>query len=621
MGRRSAQTPKYPGWVWAALAAVVVVAAAALIAVTGIFPQLQSAVQPDPPGQQETPTQPPLEQDQPATASGAAPCIALPVLASLENADMVKALASAYSAKLRDVDGKCVTVTVTQEKSGVAAGKVAAGFASTPATERPAVWLPDSSAWLAVAGEQSPNSLVSGKGQSVAASGIVLAMPRSMAEAIGWDKEAPSWSEVFAAAADPGVWQRLGHEDWGTFKFGKASPTVSTSGLMALLTSYGVAGGDVKDIERQAVTEGPVIEKVRAAELSTSHYMATPEHFLWHARQADDTGKVHDFLSAVIVDEKSVWDYNKGISSNDGVNKQAGPAPKEPLLAVYPSDGVFVADNPGVVLSGDWVSTGQRLAAEDFLKFAATEQGQATVTSAGYRSIRGAVDPQVAATGHYAESLQELPLPAVDVLAAVQESFPDVRKRARALFLLDVSGSMEDEIAPGVTRLQGAKDAVTKALEHFTGDDQVGLAAFSQRGEGPLEPGLVSPVAPFAGNKADILAKLNALQPIAATPLFEAVGTFAAQQAAEYKADSINTIILLSDGRNESSHPADLASVTTLLGSQHHTTPVLVFTLAYGSEADTSTLRAIAKASGAHFYDATDPGRLEAVLGDLVTSF
>ncbi|WP_455834202.1 hypothetical protein [Pseudarthrobacter siccitolerans] len=45
-----------------------------------------------------------------------------------------------------------------------------------------------------------------------------------------------------------------------------------------------------------------LVEKVRAVELGTSHYMATPEYLLWHARQADDAGKVSQLLSAVIVD-------------------------------------------------------------------------------------------------------------------------------------------------------------------------------------------------------------------------------------------------------------------------------------------------------------------------------
>lgn len=617
MGRRAVGRPRYPGWIWVALLAAI---AAAVVAASIILPQVtaprQEAV---PVPQAETP----LPADKPAAVAGAAPCIPLTVLSSLENADMVKALAAEYTAKPRSVDGKCVTVTVSSEKSGVAASKVAAQFATAPASERPAVWLPDSTAWLRVAKDEAgaAGSSLPLDGASIARSAVVVAMPASLAQAIGWDAKAPSWAEVFAAAQDPGVWQRLGHADWGTFKFGKASPIVSTSGLLALVTSYGVAGDTLKDLNPHALTTDAVIAKVKAGELSTSHYMATPEHFLWHARQADDTGKVSDFLSAVIVDEKSVWDYNRGISSNDGVTKQAGPAPKEPLLPIYPSDGVFEADNPAVILTGDWVSSQHRLAAEDFLTYARTEQGQAAVKSSGYRTIQGKADAAIAVTGRYADSLQPLPLPSTEVLLTAQNSFPDVRKRARALFLLDVSGSMAIEISPGLTRLQGAKNAVTKAMEHFTGDDEVGLAAFSHIGDEPLTPGLVSPVSPFKTNKDDLLAKLNALEPVAATPLFEAVSQFAAKQAAEFSPTSINTIILLSDGKNDSSHPETLQSVTEQLGAQHHTTPVLVFTLAYGSEADTATLRAIAKASGAHFYDATDPNRLEAVLGDLVTSF
>ena len=48
---------------------------------------------------------------------------------------------------------------------------------------------------------------------------------------------------------------------------------------------------------------------------------------------------------------------------------------------------------------------------------------------------------------------------------------------------------------------------------------------------------------------------------------------------------------------------------------------MLVFTLAYGADADVATLQAISSATGAHYYDATDPTKVSDVLGDLVTSF
>jgi Ca-activated chloride channel homolog len=57
------------------------------------------------------------------------------------------------------------------------------------------------------------------------------------------------------------------------------------------------------------------------------------------------------------------------------------------------------------------------------------------------------------------------------------------------------------------------------------------------------------------------------------------------------------------------------------LGELHHHNPVLIFTLAYGADADVAALQSISSATGAHFYDATDPSKLGDVLGDLVTSF
>lgn len=619
MGRRRAATdPVYPRWIWAAA-----VAAVTLLIVGGAFVLRTLLFPPDSGGDASTggdnaPAEP-LPQDSPAASAGSSPCIPLNIRTSLENADMVRALAAGYVAKPRNVEGKCVTPAVSQEQSGLAARKAGSLFKDIPAADRPTVWIPDSSAWLETARKAGGAGSVPDEAGSIARSAVVVAMPESMAAALGWDSKPPSWSDVFATAEDPSVWERLGHPDWGKFKFGKASPLVSTSGLMALAASYGAAAGNVAGLDAVDLQGSSVVEKVRAVELRTSHYMATPEHFLWHVREADDAGNVSEFLSAVIVDEKFVWDYNRGVVSEDGVTKHSGPAPKEPLRAIYPSDGVHVADNPAAILDGDWVADDQSAAARNFLEFVGTDQGQQIVKASGYRPVQGKPDAVVAVTGRYAQTLQPLPLPKAATLVALQESFPEVRKRARALFLVDISESMVQE--GGVTKLQRAKDAVGKALDHFVGDDEIGLAAFSHVGDGPLQPGIVSPVAPLGTNKQDIMAKLNELQAVEATPLFEAVSRFTDDQAKGYKEDFINTIVLLSDGKNDTTHAGDLKGLTDQLRHGNHATPVLVFTLAYGPEADVPTLLQIAKASGAHYYDATDPSRLEEVLGELVTSF
>ena len=101
----------------------------------------------------------------------------------------------------------------------------------------------------------------------------------------------------------------------------------------------------------------------------------------------------------IILDEKSIWDYNRGVSSPDGVTRVDSAPPRQRLVPVYPTDGVLYADNPGVVLTGDWTGFAQEMAARDFLRFATTVEGQTAVRSSGYREINGTLDPVVAAVG------------------------------------------------------------------------------------------------------------------------------------------------------------------------------------------------------------------------------
>jgi Ca-activated chloride channel family protein len=562
-------------------------------------------------------------QDEPAAAAGAQPCTTVNVLSSFENAQMVESLAAAYNSSPRNVAGSCVTVTTSRDKSGVAAAVVAADFPSLADDQKPAVWLPDSSTWVDVAQAEGATSLRA-EGSSVAISDIVLAMPEGLAEAIGWDAEAPTWSAVFESAGDADLWSGLGHPEWGAFKLGKTSPLVATSGEAAMFASYGTAAGSLDALTATQVEDPDVQAAVHQNELTTSHYMATPEHFLWHARQAEASGSAADFLSAVIVDEKSVWDYNRGITSRDGVTRTQAEPPAEQLVPIYPADGYYSADNPAVRLTGAWIDPVESEAAADFIRFAHTAQGQAAVRAAGYRDLNRMLDESVAQVGRLdVEQRGTLAFPAADVVTAVQASFSEVRKRANVLFLLDVSGSMDEAISPSDTKLTQARKAIDAALGHFTSGDDVGLAAFAQAPDGAMVPGLVSPVADIGGSRDAFLGALGGLSSMGDTPLYQAVDAFAAQQAASWSSDRINAIVLLSDGENDAPNAPTIGADQMLanLADMHHDTPVLIFTLAYGADADVATLQSISGATGAHYYDATDPSKLEAVLGDLVTSF
>ncbi|MGC5223522.1 VWA domain-containing protein [Micromonospora sp. DT81.3] len=613
---------------WTSIVGIVALVAAIGAVSSLIVRSLADDEQPAAPAE-EPPAAPEAEkivfpEDAPAASAGTQPCIPLTVLSSFENAEMVANLAAGYNAEPRSINGSCVVVTPMREKSGVAADALVAGFPDTAPEQRPSVWLPDARTWLSLAQAKGAAAVPASDPTSVGTSSIVLAMPTPLAETIGWDWEPPTWDEVFDAAGDATLWADAGHAEWGAFKLGKTSPLVATSGEAAMFASFGAAHGALDAVTAQSIADPAVAEEVRRHELATSHYMATPEHFLWHARQAEQSGSAADFLSAVIVDEKSVWDYNRGITSRDGVTRTTVEPPAEKLTPIYPADGFFVADNPAVVLTGEWVDAGESAAGADFVRFAGTRQGQEIVRDSGYRDLNGDLDAGVKAVANLtAEPAGALPFPADDVVAAVNDSFPEVRKRAQVLFLVDVSGSMDEPISASETKLSAAKDAIAMALDHFTAGDRVGLAAFGQAADGALVPGEVSPVADIAGTRENFLGALGGLQSVGDTPLYQAVDTFAAQQAQSWSADRITAVVVLSDGRNDTPNAPTIGAEQMLanLGHLHHGTPVLVFTLAYGADADVATLQSISSATGAHYYDATDPTKLRAVLGDLVTSF
>lgn len=569
------------------------------------------------------PAGPPLEADARPSSPGAGPCTRLNVLASPENGAAVSAVAASYRGAERNAGGRCVDVAVTVRKAGLAADDAARGFAGMPADQQPALWIPDSSAWGSLArsaGEQGA-AIVPESGPGIATNAIALAMPADMASALGWNESAPAWADVYEAASEVRGWERAGRPEWGYFRLAKGSPAMTSAGLFALASAYGAAAGRLEGLTTADLGSDFVASQVRLGELATSSYLDSPGHFLHSVRDARDTTAVSGTLSAVIADERSVWEYNRGVTSPDGTSTANGTPPAVPLSLYYPSDGVYTAESPALVLNAAWVGDAQRAAADDFVRFARTAEGQAAVRAVGYRDIRGEADPEVAEAGRYGTAPKVLgPMPG-ELVASLQKGFAAVRKPARVLFALDVSRSMGDEVAPGVTKLDAAKDAVEGSLGLFGYEDQVGVAGFSHWEGGPLVPGVVQPLVSVKSMRERITGKVRALEPVYYTPLYEAVGLAVDTMSDGYRRDALNAVILLSDGTNDTTRGGTLEETLARLGQdQAAGRKVKVFTLAYGGQADTEALRRIAAASGGQYFDATDPARIKDVLKDLASS-
>jgi len=558
-------------------------------------------------------------------------CIDVAVTASSEKAALLSVLADSYANEDRRVAGECVAVTVTSKASGGAMEALARGWDIRRDGPRPDVWTPASSSWTVLLRQRlavrDRPALVPGKIPSIAQTPLVLAMPRPMAQSLGWPGKALGWGDVLSLSRNPAGWGAFGHPEWGAFTLGKTNPHFSTSGLHATVGTYFAATGLSTDLSARDVADPKVATYVKGVEDSIVHYGDTTLTFLSNLKAADDKGQGLTYISAVTVEEKSVWDYNQGNPSGDPKTLGKAPKPRTPLVAIYPKEGTLLSDNPYVVLTAPWVEDSKRAGAQDFLSFVQAEQQQRRFQQAAFRNFEGKPGaPVTEANGLLpAKKITVIEPPSPPVLQQVADSWDRLRKRARVLLVLDVSGSMGEAVgSSGSSKLDLARRAALSAIDQFAPDDEVGLWTFST-GRTLQDPPYNKrvPIAPVSANKASLRGTISGLVPNGGTALYATTKAAQRELATNLDPDRINAVVVLTDGKNEFPPDSNLEPVIDQLsGSSESTaTAVRVFTIAYGEKADLGVLTEIAEASRAAAYDATDPTSIDQVLTAVLSNF
>ncbi len=566
-----------------------------------------------------------------SAGGGTAPadCTTVQVVASSEKAGLLRQFAAEYNASGPAVDDQCMWMEISTKASGGAAAALARGWDEAVDGPRPDVWTPASSSWAVLveqgSAENDRPSVMPDDRPSLVQTPLVVAMPRPMAEALGWPDEQVGWSDLADLAKSPKGWADVGHPEWGRFKLGKTNPNFSTSGLNATIATYFAATGVSSDLTRAQVRDEDTRAFVRQIESSVVHYGDTTLTFLDTMAREASGGQGLTYVSAVTVEEKSVLDYNLGNPTGDPETLGQATPPAVPLAAIYPDDGTLLSDNPWLVLDADWVTPAQRAAAGDFLAWLHDPARQEAFTDAGFRTFEGEPGRPITLDNGMlpAGPASILRPPAPQVLAEVQRSWDELRKRAHVLFVLDVSGSMDEPVpSAGGSKLELAQEAAISALDGFADDDEVGLWVFSTQLGGGGEPWLeLQEVSPAAESVPAMQADIAALVPGGGTALYATLR--AAQRAvlSDFASDRINAIVLLSDGRNE--YPADdnLAGLLRQLEGESVDTSVRVFTIGYGEGADSEALIAIAEASRGQYYEANDPASIQKVLTSVLSNF
>ncbi|MGE5460154.1 MAG: substrate-binding domain-containing protein [Solirubrobacterales bacterium] len=551
-----------------------------------------------------------------ADPQGGADVVRVVVLSSSNKGALMAEMACRFELAEPTVDGAPLDVQIVSEPSGAAIDTIASGSVHAD------VWSPASSSWVSMLRLKQPTWIPDGRAPSIAQSPQVIAMPRPMAVAMGWPKTQIGWSDLFDLANDPSGWGRFGHPEWGAFKLGKTNPNFSTSGLNATVATYHAATHRSSDLTVADLQRPQVLAFVKAVESLVVHYAPTSMDFLRTLRAQDDRGRGEEYVSAVLLEEKSVWDYNQGNPSGDPATLGLDGPPQTPLVAFYPSDGAIVADHPYVILTADWVTASERTGAQEFLRFLEAPDQQQRFQALGFRDGAGQPGPEIDEENGLipTEPTATIAPPGGEVLTQIRDAWPEYRKRARVLILMDVSGSMSAPV-PGTdqTQMELAKAAALQALTQLGPDDEVGLWTFSPD---PSAGAYVEnvPIGPLSSNGDALRAAIGGLQPEGGTQLYATVEAAVRRMQAEFDPTKINGIILLSDGVNEDPTNDDRAAVIDAVGSELDR-EVRIFTIAYGDLADVDTLGAIARSSLGTAYDATDATDIRSVFDRVVANF
>jgi Ca-activated chloride channel family protein len=286
--------------------------------------------------------------------------------------------------------------------------------------------------------------------------------------------------------------------------------------------------------------------------------------------------------------------------------------PPNPLRVVYPEDGTLELDHPFVVLAS--ATPDQKTIAKDFYQFLIAKEQQQEFLDVGFRPRDNASQPT--------EQLRKTLLVPADqkltfvqppdgkLLAAMVNSWDKVRRKARVLLVLDVSGSMNEIVddptrVDDPTKLQQLIPAAQHALDLLDDNDEVGLWTFSSNPT--YTP--VMPVSRVGDVRARLKAKIQGLKAHGNTALYAATDAASKMMTDSADPERINAIVLLSDGQNTENYPGGTNALLRKLDPTVKDTSIRIFTVPYGkaNNADVATLADIATRTKAAQYDASNP--------------
>jgi Ca-activated chloride channel family protein len=472
--------------------------------------------------------------------------------------------------------------------------------------ERPTIFGPSVSHWLALANYQSGRSLFDlADARATALAPVVMAIWESRLDAIretvGY--EDVGWEELLGVLNSENGWQDYGIPNGRrSVYYGHTDPNVSSTGLSTLIAEFYASARENGFTGRRLTAEqvrDPVVQQgVRDIESLIRHYSTRTTEFKEYIAQGPD------YLDFVALEENDLIYINRGLTEY---------RPPERLVALYPKEGTFWHEHPLGIVNADWVSPEQAQGARVFIDYVLTEPVQQAIMAQGFRPANPDVElgfPFVEENGvDPSQPRTILDVPAPEVIAAIQQSWAFVKKQADIVLLIDTSGSMasEDKIAQAMA----AAEAFLNATE---ANNRIGLTTFDDIVEERV------PLGNAEGVYDQIYSHIRSLRADGGTELYMAVRDVVTELNKAEDDGRIRAVVVLSDGGDTGDENVTLQdAVRAIEASRESLNPILVIPVAYGSDADINALNALARASNTRVQSG-DPNSILRVL-QIISSY
>jgi Ca-activated chloride channel family protein len=449
---------------------------------------------------------------------------------------------------------------------------------------------PDSSLWLgqieqrwaAAHAESETTALIPigtrrvGTPVRYAVSPIVVAAWENVARDLGWPEKPVGWRTI----------QRRATED-PNFKWNHPS-TGHASGMLATLAEFYAGAGLTRDLTPEAAKKQDTLDYVRAVEATIRFYGEGEDVIV---QKLAEQGQ--NFLDAFVTQEQTVIAWNQA-------------HPDKPLVALYPAEGTLWADHPFTLLelggNGETaVTDNQRRTFQAFVEFLTSAEVQKQVLAAGYRPADLSLKLDEAGSPFAGTSAVDwrqpqttLQIPSPAVVEVVQNVWWYTKKPTNVILVVDTSGSMQGQ------KIARTREALQAFVAQIQGPrDQVGLLEFSSGTKSSI------PLQPLDEQKrATLMAKIDALEAGGETALIDAVIKSYDTLLVNGDPSAINALVVMTDG-NENASAGTLNDLQRRFQKADRI-PVVIFTIAFGKDADEELLMQIAELGNGQFRRADE---------------